>query len=253
MASLTTGWRGSIATAQWNERYNPVFTSGPVLALAVQPMMTGCWSVFFTEINGTNRANLARLNTDGTLDTSFNPGTGANAAVRAIMVRTNGGIMIGGNFTSYNGTNRGCIAGLDADGNLDPAFNVGTGVFFENPTLVDTFALQPDGKVLVGGHFDTYNGTGAEGLARLNTDGKLSTPTLTPAPSTREAFTFMPWLSSQTAKCSDGGNFSDLSSWAAVLQIARINTNGTLDATFNSGTGALAPVYPLGLFRHPSA
>lgn len=226
--------------------YNPILNagfSGLVIALAVQPDDKVLIGGSFSKVNGTNRANLARLNADGTLDTSFNPGTGANAAVRAIVVRTNGEIIIGGNFTSYNGTNRNCIAGLNADGSLDPTFNVGTGFFFENPTLVDTFALQSDGKVLVGGHFDTYNGGGAEGLARLNMDGSLDTNfdtrTLNQGGFYIYAVAFQP-----DGKVLIGGDFSDLRSMGGGFGIARINTNGILDTTFNIGVGTLAPLNP---------
>ena len=222
--------------------YNPILTSGFVIALAVQPDDKVLVGGSFTKVNGANRADIARLNTDGSLDPSFNPGTGANAAVRAILVRANGGIIIGGNFTSYNGTNRNCIAGLNADGSLDSTFNVGTGFFFENPTLVDTFALQSDGKVLAGGNFDSYNGLGAEGLARLNADGSLDTNFDTRTLTGGGFYTYAV-ASQPDGKVLMGGNFTEVKG-IGRNGIARLNTNGTLDTTFNPGMGAVAPLYP---------
>ena len=63
----------------------------------------------------------------GTLDLSFNPGTGASNNVWTTSIQSDGKIIIGGNFTSYNGTARDRIARLNDDGTLDGSFNPGTG------------------------------------------------------------------------------------------------------------------------------
>ncbi|MFI5224848.1 MAG: delta-60 repeat domain-containing protein [Nitrospirales bacterium] len=65
-------------------------------------------------------------------------------------------IIIGGYFTSYNGTERNHIARLNADGTLDNTFNTGTGA----NEHVSTTAIQSDGKIIIGGSFTSYNGTG---------------------------------------------------------------------------------------------
>jgi uncharacterized delta-60 repeat protein len=121
----------------------------------------------FCEVNGTYRNGIARLNADGGVDTSFNPGTGASG-VEAIALHSNGQVFIGGYFTSVNGTNRNRIARLNADGSLDGSFHPGTGV--ANP--VSSLVLQPDGKVLIGDVTFT-NGTSGYGSARLNADGSV--------------------------------------------------------------------------------
>jgi uncharacterized delta-60 repeat protein len=222
--------------------YNPMPSSANVIGLAVQPDDKVLIGGSFTKVNGTNRANIARLNTDGTLDTTFNPGTGANSGVRSILVRTNGSLIIGGSFTLYNGTNRNSIAGLNADGSLDPTFNVGTGVFSGSPTLVDTLALQSDGKVLVGGNFGTYNGVGAESLVLLNTDGTRDTNFDTRTLSGGGFYTYSV-ASQPDGKVLIGGNFITIKS-TGRNGIARLNTNGTLDTSFDPGTGAVAPLNP---------
>ncbi len=123
----------------------------------------------FTSYNGTGRKYIARLNADGSLDSSFNPGTGANGDVRKISIQSDGKIMIGGSFTSYNGTGRNYIARLNADGSLDASFNPGTGA----NGSVRTISIQSDGKIMIGGSFTSYNGTGRNYIARLNADGSL--------------------------------------------------------------------------------
>ncbi len=123
----------------------------------------------FTNVNGTNRNSIARLNSNGGLDSSFNPGTGANNTVNAIALRSDGKVLIGGWFTMVNGTNRKRVAQLEASGSLDTGFDPGGGVEVGAYSLV----VQPDGKVLIGGLYTFINGTNRYGSARLNSDGTL--------------------------------------------------------------------------------
>src|SRR5207253_1784615 len=123
---------------------------------------------FLTTVNGTTRNRIARLNTDGTLDTSFlATGAGANYSVRAIVVQSDGKIVIGGEFGNYNGTYRGTIARLKPDGSLDETFiNFNSGA----NSRTGAIALQADGKVIVGGFFSTVNDVVRGGVARLIND-----------------------------------------------------------------------------------
>ncbi len=117
----------------------------------------------FSTYNGVSRNNIARLNANGTLDTTFNPGSGANMEVYDIKIQGDGKILIGGYFTIYNGVSRNRIARLNADGNLDTTFNPGSGT---NDGVEDTL-IQSDGKILIGGYFTTYDGVSTNGIARL--------------------------------------------------------------------------------------
>lgn len=113
---------------------------------------------------------LARLNKDGnTLDGSFNPGTGPDDTVNSISVQEDGKILIAGSFTSFNGTGRTRVARLNTDGSLDESFDPGAGA---NDT-VNAVAVQETGKILLAGSFQSYDGTSAGRLARLNSDGTL--------------------------------------------------------------------------------
>ena len=76
----------------------------------------------FTSFIGTSRNYIARLNTDGTLDSTFNPGTGTNGIIYSSSIQSDGKIIIGGDFTSFNGTERYHIARLNTDGTLDTNF-----------------------------------------------------------------------------------------------------------------------------------
>ena len=130
----------------------------------------------FTQLQATggaiyNYGRIARLNSSGAIDPDFNPGTGANNTIYALACQPDGKILIGGNFTSFNGTTRNRLARLNADGSLDLSFNPGAGA---DDTVYDIL-VQPDGKILVGGAFDNYDGTARNGLVRLLSNGARDT------------------------------------------------------------------------------
>ena len=81
----------------------------------------------FTAVNGVQRNGIARLNTDGSIDTTFNPGNGANGPVYSVALQLDGTILIGGDFTSFDGILVNRIARLLADGQLDLNYQTGLG------------------------------------------------------------------------------------------------------------------------------
>jgi uncharacterized delta-60 repeat protein/uncharacterized repeat protein (TIGR01451 family) len=143
----------------------------PVQAVAVQPDGKIVIGGDFTAFNTTQRNSIARVNQDGQLDPTFNPGLGADNYVSAVALQPDGRILIGGGFTSVNASLRYGIARLMPNGSVDPSFNPGFGA--DGP--VRAVSLQADGKILIGGEFIYYNGTNRNYLARLNADGSLDT------------------------------------------------------------------------------
>src|SRR5207237_194891 len=81
----------------------------------------------FTSVNGAARNGVARLNSDGSVDTGFDPGTGANGPVYAVAVQKDGTLLVGGDFSAFNGVPRNGIVRLLPDGAVDLAFDPGTG------------------------------------------------------------------------------------------------------------------------------
>jgi len=118
----------------------------------------------FGSYNGISRNRIARINDDGTLDTSFTVGTGANSTVMSIYVQSDNKVYIGGNFTTYNNVSRTRFARLNTDGTLDSSITIGNG--FDN--WVNSISKQSDGKLLVGGNFTTYNNVSKNRIVRLN-------------------------------------------------------------------------------------
>ncbi len=121
----------------------------------------------FTGLGGQSRNYIGRLNADGTLDTSFNPG--ASNYVSSLAVQADGRILVGGGFTTLGGQSRTNIGRLNADGTLDTVFNPGA----DNSVL--SLAVQADGKILAGGNFTTLGGQNRNHIGRLNADGTLDT------------------------------------------------------------------------------
>lgn len=121
----------------------------------------------FVSYNGTASSRIARITNTGAIDGTFMLGTGFNAVVNTITIDASNRIVVGGDFTTYNGTGRNRVVRLNNSGAIDGAFLVGTG--FDG--IVNSIVLEAGGKILVGGGFTTYNGTGRNNIARLNTNG----------------------------------------------------------------------------------
>lgn len=190
---------------------------------------------------------IARLNTDGSVDTTFNPwGTGASpcnssyssSGVWAIAVQTNGSIVIGGGFTFYNDTERDHIARINTDGTLDITFDPGMGA----NGGVESVAIQPDGKILIGGDFTSYNGIERIGIARINTDGTLDS-SFDPGMGADSSIYSM--VIQSDGKIIIAGDFTHYNG-VARDHIARLNADGSLDASFlNAGTGTNTDIFAL--------
>jgi len=148
--------------------------SGIIAATAVQPdgkiLIGGGFPVY----NDVTVNGIARINPDGSMDPAFNAGTGFSSIlpppwVRSMAVQPDGKIIVGGGFTLFNGVNIAGVLRLNADGSLDASFSPGSGP----NNIVETVALQPDGKIIVGGQFSSFNGVSTGKLTRLNSDGSL--------------------------------------------------------------------------------
>lgn len=146
-------------------------TDGEVFGVAVQSDDKAIVVGDFFSYDQTLRSCIARTTVTGYLDTTFNPGSGANDFISCVAVTVSNQVVIGGDFTSFNGTQRNGIARLNSNGTLDTTFNPGNGA---NGT-VWALIQQIDGKIIIGGDFDFFNGVPRNHVARLNVDGSLDT------------------------------------------------------------------------------
>jgi len=186
----------------------------------------------FTNYNGTNCGYITRLNSDGTIDSTFNPGgAGANNLVTDITLQGDGKILIGGAFGSYNGTACGCITRLKSDGTIDNTFNP-LGLAGAN-NWVESVTLQVDGKILIAGGFTSYNGTACGYITRLESDGNLDNTFNVGGGGASN--TVISVAVQSDGKILIGGLFTSYNGTACSQGIIRLESDGTLDATFNPG------------------
>ena len=115
----------------------------------------------FTHVDGVALNHIARLNADGSLDTTFAPGTGFDGTVYALALQPDGNVVVGGAFQSFNAYTRPGLTRLDPFGNLDHELPHRRGA----NDAVYSLALQPDGKVLLAGIFTSFNQTRRVGIA----------------------------------------------------------------------------------------
>ncbi len=218
-----------------------------VRALLVQTdqrVLLGGW---FTSLGGVSRNYLARLNTDGSLDTSFNPGAGADNPVLALAEQFLDGqrkLLLGGSFTSFNFTPCARIVRLNDDGTVDPAFQPGLGA----DGAIHALAVYPadmlhGGKILIAGDFTRVNNHPRKGVARLLPDGSVD---LTFDPGAGADATVRALLLQPDGRILVGGGFTNFNG-ALTRSLARLNPDGSLDAGFNVGAGANGRVLALAL------
>ena len=192
----------------------------------------------FTTFNDATVNRIVRLNADGTVDTAFstNTGTGANSIIFSIVTQSDGKILLGGSFTTFNGATVNRIVRLNADGTVDTAFSTNTGTGMDN--IVYSIVTQSAGKILLGGLFTTFNGTTTNRILRLNSDGTRDTDFMTNV-GTGANDTIFSIVTQSDGKILLGGNFTTFNG-TTTNRILRLNSDGTRDTDFmtNVGTGA---------------
>jgi uncharacterized delta-60 repeat protein len=179
----------------------------------------------FNSIHGSPRDSIARLNADGTLDSTFNLNLGSSTAVWALALQPDGKLLLGGVFNQAGGANRQNLARVNPDGTLDSFVGNTNGRVF-------ALCLQPDGKILIGGTFTQVLSGTRNYIARLNSDGSLDT-------------TFSPSLNGSvwtigldsTGRILVGGEFTAVQSTGSssstnYRHLVRLSSTGVLDTSF---------------------
>jgi uncharacterized delta-60 repeat protein len=197
---------------------------------------------------------LARLNANGTPDTTFGPthngevvtGYAGSSEVfgQAVAVQSDGKIVVGATrgFSTFD------ILRFNPDGSFDKTFDgdgvVNVDVGFDNFGSPNSLALQQDGKIVAVG--DQHSG--GFFIARLNSNGSLDQGF---GDSGTESIDLGADVDLSTAVAIDctgtaasnadfghivvaGEHFDDSNSHQDI-DIARLNTNGSLDHSFNGG------------------
>lgn len=192
--------------------------------------------------NGTLINKIARIKTDGKLDLTFNIGTGFKKdVVYCLAIQPDGKIIAGGNFTIFNNDSAKYVVRINPNGTRDATFSTGS-IFdkFGGDVTINCIGIQPDGKIIVGGHFGSNIGSNLvkNCLIRLNADGSLDTSfNATPY----RGFYTSAYVNSihlqNDGKILVGGNLTSYNT-KPIDNIIRLNSNGTQDTSFKQrGTG----------------
>ena len=185
--------------------------------------------------------NIARLNANGAHDSTFQKGTGFNGEVLSIVVQADGQILVGGEFTLYNTTPCNRLVRLNPNGTVDAAFVSAMGVAAD--ATVKAIAIETSGKILVGGDFTTFAGGTMEGLVRLTATGARDTvnPLTLPFQASWSSRVNALLAQDDGKIMATGSFYTDLLATGYRSGIARLNANGTRDASFNPDGGLHGP------------
>jgi uncharacterized delta-60 repeat protein len=193
----------------------------------------------FTSYNGKVAINLARVQPDGSLDTSFHSPASCSSWVRDMRLQPDGKIVVVGDFDNYDSLPIGRIVRLHSNGQVDTSFR--TGLYFDQ--AIYGLALQADGKIICGGLFTNYDGTACNRLARLNTDGTLDTSFHTQVGATASVG---PVIVQPDGNILIGGDFTSYDG-DYCFRVARVKPDGRRDSTFTALPGSSAVIYDMAL------
>ncbi|MCL6460272.1 MAG: T9SS sorting signal type C domain-containing protein, partial [Flavobacterium micromati] len=212
--------------------FNPLGAgaSGTVRAAVVQVDGKIIIAGSFNSYNGVTINRICRIMPDGAIDSSFFSGLGFSATVNALAIQADGSIIVGGSFTSYNGTVAGRIVRLLSNGAIDTSFNTGNGA----DGTIEAIEIQNDGKILIGGRFSNFNGASHNKLIRLNPDGSLD-PTFTIGVGFDR--NVLAIAIQADGRIIVGGSFTAFNGIPARRRIIRLSSLGAHDTSFNIGAG----------------
>ena len=225
--------------------YDTTFTigagvEGEVFAVAIQPDGGIVLGGDFRKIAGEAAKNIARLNPDGTLDTTFAVGTGADKPIRDIAIQLDGKLVVVGEFGIVSGGSFGKVARLNPDGTPDAEFSPGMGA----NGIVHSVGLQQDGGIIIAGEFTTVDTKDYPYVARLQPNGILDEAWGGAVVGINGAVFDVGTLSD--GKVIIGGEFTEISGYSRN-SYARLHYNGELDRNFDPGEGANGPVFTVAL------
>ncbi|MFZ1688036.1 MAG: T9SS type A sorting domain-containing protein [Flavobacteriales bacterium] len=172
---------------------------------------------------------IGRFLSDGSLDPSFQVGsTDGFGAIYDIARQSDGKILVGGQFTGYEGTGHPYLVRLNADGSVDNTFDYvqSTGPFSH---WVEVVSMQADGKVLIAGALE-YNGTYPP-LKRLLSDGSNDAAFMTAMGTGPNGVGMSEMIEQGDGSILIAGGFTSVSGNARD-KFARLLPSGQVDATF---------------------
>jgi uncharacterized delta-60 repeat protein len=191
-------------------------------------------------VNQNQNTGFGRFLPNGEVDPSFTPYI--HRAWSSYAVQPDGGLVIGDQSNPNLALPVNNFVRLTPFGAADPAFNPG-GLGFQIilPGSIRAIEPQPDGKILLGGKIDVVNGVERYRLARINTDSTTDLSFQVNTSGSGNYFTRIMDIYQIRAQ-SDGkivvsGFFDYFLKGVAKRNLVRLNSDGSIDATFNVAVG----------------
>ena len=200
---------------------------GGVGCLALQPDGKILVAGGFTTLAGQTRTNIGRLNGDGSLDTTCHPAADRTVS---LALQPDGKIVAGGDFTTLCGQSRSHLGRLNRDGTLDASFNPSVGSVSGR---VRCLAVQADESILVGCSLP-LGFLGWNNLTRLHSNGTLDT-TFNPRV-TNYVYCLAMQTDGKILVGTGSPTYRDPLGPRYYYPLARLNSNGSVDAAFETGS-----------------
>ena len=220
---------------RWRKYWGGVATG--VLKIALQTNGQMIVGGVLTNINGTPLTNIARINTNGAVDSTFKASV-VGSYVYSVVLQSDGKVLVTGLFTNLNGVGSTNLARLNSDGTLDNAFQGYVGTTNPNTNSVVSVFVESSGKLLLSGSFTNINGVARYHLARLNSDGSLDADVWNGGSGDdddpRLGVSGVTAIGQGDGKVFMFGNFSHING-VARRGLARLNVDGSVDDTFQNG------------------
>lgn len=225
----------------------------------------------FTQFNGQNYASMVRLNSNGTIDTSFNIGLGfksiinsftEDGIIKSIDIQSDNKIIVGGKFLKFNNVTKINLVRLNANGSLDTSFNIGIGAGSNisdntnNGQICKLICESSTNKIYITGTISSFNGNTCINLLRLNNDGTIDstfnyTSVIGYNGLNSNGYIYDMNLQSN-GKLLLGGEEISLGNCTGNYcnSLVQINSNGTIDNTFKCNfVGAYTNIYSIDSFN----
>jgi uncharacterized delta-60 repeat protein len=196
----------------------------------------------FTSVNNVSRPNVARLHSNGGLDLTFNPASKVSLASGPVLdaaILPNSQVLLAGQFTTIDNTNRAYVARVSTDGTLDTTFDAGFISGASVMTSVAKLLIQQDGKLIIAGDFFSVDGYSRRSVARLWTNGAVDTAFVVPEGLSYDIRGAM--LQHDGRPVFVGGFSYPIAPGVTRGYFVRLNQNGSLDTTYYPRLSGSAP------------
>ncbi|MBA2737256.1 MAG: hypothetical protein H0U50_10790, partial [Pyrinomonadaceae bacterium] len=182
----------------------------------------------FQNYGGERRFRFIKLNSNGNADNSFSSRITSLGSISKIIIQPDGKTLATGSFKYVDGKEYGSIVRLLPDGKIDPTFAASDQTLFDSYQIYD-FELLPDGKIIVGGWLSILGSSTGKAVVRLNPNGTVDNTFIPIETGDNAAFVVKPQPNGQILV---GGAFKRIGG-VSRTGLARFNSDGTIDASFN--------------------